>query len=354
NISIQGSYGYTSAIKPFLDALACDTVSREQYRADTARDSNYAIYDILNPLIARVNTLMRYPTRGVLGTLARLANFVNVGGVQKAIENLLRPITVLLNPVVDLITDDFEGDKTGNIYEIVFNIVDTALLDRNSDGVGALTDNGITWDNFHEDITKLLNAVIPTLYVTRYTHPVTQETKLYKATKTTTKNALGGKVDTYTISVQQFDKTTLQPVKDENGKDVYETVEIRNRNIETFANGIIINDVAYPITIPENINGFLAALAGCAGETDVDMGASGSLLPVDYLEHKGDYNSFQEYKQNNVYAKVAVTLLRFVWDAVQANVEKLVDPLLTNLVDDKLDLSKDGIDKAYTDFIKKY
>ncbi|MDE6111736.1 MAG: hypothetical protein K2F65_07455, partial [Eubacterium sp.] len=26
NISIQGSYGYTSAIKPFLDALACDTV----------------------------------------------------------------------------------------------------------------------------------------------------------------------------------------------------------------------------------------------------------------------------------------------------------------------------------------
>ncbi|MDE6412971.1 MAG: hypothetical protein K2K42_03625, partial [Eubacterium sp.] len=353
NISIQGSYGYTSAIKPLLDALGCDTVSVEKYRADAADDSNLAILNVIRPLIARVDTIMQIPTRGVLGTLARLANFINVGGIQKAIENLLRPLTVLLNPVIDLINDDFEGDQTGNLYDVIFNIVDTALLDRNSDGVGALTDNGITWDNFHADITKLLNAVIPTLYVTRYKDPVTNEERLYKATKTTTKNILGKPTDRYEIDVQAVDEDG-NPIKDAQNNDVYNKERIAASNITTVPNGIIINDVAYPITIPENINGFLAKLAGCAGETDVDMDASGSLLPKDYLDNKAAYNSFQEYKQNNVYAKVAVTLLRFVWDAVQANVTDLIDPLLTNLVDGKLDLSKDGIDKAYTDFIRTY
>ena len=348
NISIQGSYGYTSAIKPFLDALACDTISRDQYRADAERDSNYAIYNILNPLIARVNVIMQMPVRGTLGTLARLANFINAGGIQKAIENLLRPITVLINPIVDLITDDFVGEQTGNLYEVILGIVDTALLDSDGNGTGPLAENNITWSNIHQDITKLINAVFPNLYTVTAKDPLTNENKIYKATRTYNQER---KRYEYIYKILKVENGAA--VKDENGNDVYE--EITTTRVTTTRNGVLINGVLYPITIPENINGFLAKLAGCSGETVVDFGDTGSLLPKEYVDNKAAYNNdFLKFKKENVYAKVAVELLRFVWDAVQANVDQFIDPLLTNLLDPALDLSNDGIDKAYTDFIREY
>ncbi|MDE6123913.1 MAG: hypothetical protein K2G22_01615, partial [Eubacterium sp.] len=250
DVTIKGSYGYTSAIKPFLDALGCDTIHRQTYRDMAKTNSDYAIYNIINPLISRVNDIMHYPVRNLLSTLPTLANFINVGGIQKAVENLLYPIVSLLNPVVDLIMDDFGADAASkSIYDVAIEFVDTALLD------GMLAENGFGWSNIHSDISKLVSALMPTLYT------VEVDGKIYKATRHVDEN---DKV-TYTYNVLETD---------EDGNDVY--VEKVTTKVKSTENGILINGVIYTITIPEGINDFLAELAGCQGVTAVDS-ATGSL-----------------------------------------------------------------------------
>lgn len=313
NVTIKGSYGYTSAIKPFLDALGCETIHRQTYRDMAATNSDYAIYNIINPLISRVNDIMHYPVRNLLSTLPTLANFINVGGIQKAVENLLLPITSLLDPVVDLLLDDFKssGSSSKSIYDVAIEFVDTALLN------GMLAENGFNWSNIHSDISKLVNTVIPTLYT------VEVGDKLYKATRNEDED---GKV-TYTYKVLE---------KDKDGNDIYvEKVASKAKSTE---NGILINGAIYTITIPENINDFLAKLAGCQGVTEVDS-ATGSL--------KSSKNVDKQLRPD-----VAVTLLRFIWDdVVQANVKDLIDPLLEALVDPALEGT---LENAYTDVIRKY
>ena len=258
-----------------------------------ATNSDYAIYNIINPLISRVNDIMHYPVRNLLSTLPTLANFINVGGIQKAVENLLLPITSLLDPVVDLLLDDFKssGSSSKSIYDVAIEFVDTALLN------GMLAENGFNWSNIHSDISKLVNTVIPTLYT------VEVGDKLYKATRNEDED---GKV-TYTYKVLE---------KDKDGNDIYvEKVASKAKSTE---NGILINGAIYTITIPENINDFLAKLAGCQGVTEVDS-ATGSL--------KSSKNVDKQLRPD-----VAVTLLRFIWDdVVQANVKDLIDPLLEAL-----------------------
>ena len=92
NVSIKGSYGYTSAIKPFLDAFGVNSVYRDKYRADAEKNPDYAIYNIVYPLIERIDTIMQRPVRGLLDTLPTLANFINAGGIRQRFSNLLFPI----------------------------------------------------------------------------------------------------------------------------------------------------------------------------------------------------------------------------------------------------------------------
>ncbi|MDE7124714.1 MAG: hypothetical protein K2N83_04425, partial [Eubacterium sp.] len=312
NVTIKGSYGYTSAIKPFLDALGCETIHRDTYRSMAASNADYAIYNIVNPLIARVNDIMHYPVRNLLSTLPTLANFINVGGIQKAVENLLYPIVSLLDPVVDLIMDEFGTEASGeSIYDVAIKLVDTALLD------GVLAENGFGWSNIHSDISKLVGVLLPTLYT------VEVDGKIYKATRHVDEN---DKV-TYTYKVLETD---------EDGNDVY--VEKVTTKVKSTENGILINGGIYTITIPEGINEFLAELAGCQGVTAVDS-ATGSLKSAKNVD-------------TQLRPDVAVTLLRFIWDdVVQANVKDLIDPLLENLVDPALEGT---LENAYTDVIRKY
>ena len=328
SVRIQGSYGYTSAIKPLLDALGVDSIHRDKYRADAATNPDYAIYNVVYPLLDRVDEIMHRPVRELLNTLPTLANFINVGGIQHAVENLLVPVVSLLDPIVDLIMDEFNGDpsKVKSIYDVVIEIANTAFLN------GAL--DGITWDDIHKNIATIVNAVIPTLYTTTY------EGQLYTA-KLVVDAETGD--ETYVISVQK---------KDEQGNDINEDVVIPKRDITKTENGILINGVVYKITIPDNatINKFLADIAGCQGVTEVDYKQSTT-------HPSGNPNGTGSLKPSldavkDIQPNVLVTLLTFVWDeVVQANFKDLIDPLLENVVDPLLEGT---LKNGYTDVIRKY
>lgn len=335
SVKIQGSYGYTSAIKPLLDALGVDSVHREKYRNDVQSNPDYAIYNVVYPLIDRINEIMHRPVRELLNTLPTLANFIQVRGIQKSVENLLLPIVSLLDPVVDLIMDDFGGDssKVKSIYDVLIEILDTTLLD------GVFSKNNITWDNIHKNIATIANALIPTIYTTEYNG------KVYAATLS--KDEDGN--DVYTISVKKVNAND-EPILDKDGKEQYDEVVLPPESkIDTTENGLFINGVAYSITIPNNdkINAFLADLAGCQGLTEVDS-TSGSLRPVGAKTDTADV----KYSITDIQPNVLVTLLKFVWDeVVQANFNALIDPLLTNVVDPLL---KDTLENGYSKVIRPY
>lgn len=325
NVSIKGSYGYTSAIKPFLDAFGVNSVHRDKYRADAEKNPDYAIYNIVYPLIERIDTIMQRPVRGLLDTLPTLANFINAGGIQTAIQNLLFPIDSLLQIIVDLLMDDFDTEVSSDgktIYQIALEVADTAFLD------GAITQKAkLSWDTLHTDISGLVDVLFPTLYTTTYKDSV------YTAKLSQDEN---GK-DVYTISVKRVDANN-KPVLDKDGKEIYDDVVIPKTDITSTENGILINGVAYPIIIPEDINGLLAKLAGCQGETAVQT-TTGSFAPV--------VNTADDTRAN-----VLVTLLRFVWDdVVRANFNDFLDPLLTNVVDPLLEGT---LENAYSEVIRPY
>lgn len=136
-VNFKGSNGYENAVKPLLDALGCNTVSAAQYAADAYRNADNLILNIINPLLSQVDAILADPVNKIASILPQAANFIDKGGVQYAVENLLYPVTNLISPVVKIFTNDS-----------VFNVlIDLLGLD-------------INWNNIQNEIIPMLNSSV--------------------------------------------------------------------------------------------------------------------------------------------------------------------------------------------------
>lgn len=104
---IPGSDGYTSTIVPFMEALSLYNIKTQyQYREDIAtKGYDYILLDILNPLFDKVEDLLYAPIQTLSGMLPNLAYFFANGGLLQMVDNLVTPVTALLDtlsPIVDV------------------------------------------------------------------------------------------------------------------------------------------------------------------------------------------------------------------------------------------------------------
>ncbi len=97
-ISVPGSDGYTSAIVPLLEGLGVYNVKTQyQYREDIYHEYDNILLDILNPLWDKVEDVLSAPLETVANMLPNLALFFANGGLSQVLDNLLTPITALLD-----------------------------------------------------------------------------------------------------------------------------------------------------------------------------------------------------------------------------------------------------------------
>ncbi len=105
-VSIPGSDGYTSAIVPLLEALGVYNIKTQyQYREDCFKSYDNVLLDILNPLWDKVEDILAAPLEVVMNLLPNLALVFANDGLLQIIDNLITPITALLDalkPIVDI------------------------------------------------------------------------------------------------------------------------------------------------------------------------------------------------------------------------------------------------------------
>ncbi|MDE7124359.1 MAG: hypothetical protein K2N83_02565, partial [Eubacterium sp.] len=213
---IPGDNGYVNAIKPLLTALGCNVAELD------ALDSYASIDGILKVALNRVETILNAPIDEVLGMVAGIANLIDNGGLQKVIEELVHPITNIINPIVRLASDrNSDGSLSdAHLFDIVFDVVKS--------NIGA---SDATWSDVQNHIFTIVNGFIKVNYTV---------------------------VDDKNVALS----------KDDDGKYYYvsdgETVYVSDADVKQMA-GIAINGIAYPLTIPSEVRGdyIISALAAC-------------------------------------------------------------------------------------------
>ena len=97
-VSVPGSDGYTSTIVPLLEGLGVYNIKTQyQYREDIFHEYDSILLDILNPLWDKVEDVLNAPLETVASMLPNIALFFANNGLTQILDNLLTPITALLD-----------------------------------------------------------------------------------------------------------------------------------------------------------------------------------------------------------------------------------------------------------------
>ena len=108
-IEIQGANGYKEALALFLEALGCDGLGRDEKYAvrdaeGNATSVNMALFvsDFATSLCNRVDQIMADPATQIINLIPEILYFINAGGLQVSIGNLLAGPLNLLNKVTEI------------------------------------------------------------------------------------------------------------------------------------------------------------------------------------------------------------------------------------------------------------
>jgi hypothetical protein len=105
-IKLPGSDGYSSTIVPLLEAFGVYNVKTQyQYREDIFEAYDNILLDIINPLWDKVEDILNAPIEMIADILPNLSLFFANDGLLQIVENLLTPISALLDalkPIVDV------------------------------------------------------------------------------------------------------------------------------------------------------------------------------------------------------------------------------------------------------------
>jgi hypothetical protein len=105
-IKLPGSDGYSSTIVPLLEAFGVYNIKTQyQYREDIYEAYDNILLDIINPLWDKVEDILNAPIEMIADILPNLSLFFANDGLLQIVENLLTPISALLEalkPIVDV------------------------------------------------------------------------------------------------------------------------------------------------------------------------------------------------------------------------------------------------------------
>ncbi|MDE6111308.1 MAG: hypothetical protein K2F65_05270, partial [Eubacterium sp.] len=144
-IAIGGENGYVYAIKPLLQVLGCKNLET------TVNDKAPTLKAIITAVLNRVDEILADPITEVLEMLPQLANFVDKGGIQTFVEEIIYPVIRIATPVVSLVKDDKQ-----NLFDFVLEIVKEFVPEVND-----YLPKGVTWSNIHKNLNKLIAKFVP-------------------------------------------------------------------------------------------------------------------------------------------------------------------------------------------------
>lgn len=136
-ITIQGSDGYKEGLAILLEALGCTGLGREgKYKTTDADgvvtvDMELFITDLATALFTRIDEILNNPVSEVINLIPELLYFINAGGLQVSVGNLVAGPLNLVNTFaelsgdsslnVDALLQDVLRDATGN-EELTFTL----------------------------------------------------------------------------------------------------------------------------------------------------------------------------------------------------------------------------------------
>ena len=139
SIDVYGSNGYNTAVIPLLEALGCDSdsiLTYEEYKK--ASEKGKGIEAIAEALTGLIDRFLEKPVYTLTEILPNLLYFINSGGIEICLENLMYPFTALLKEVgmenmldmSDMIDIDIESILSDMLKDNEFGI-DISALDIN-------------------------------------------------------------------------------------------------------------------------------------------------------------------------------------------------------------------------------
>ncbi|MDE5996071.1 MAG: hypothetical protein K2G56_04060, partial [Eubacterium sp.] len=131
-VEIGGQNAYVDAIKPLLTVLGCDTSSIVEGKA--------TLEAILTVLLARVDEIVADPVNEVLALIPSIANFIDKGGIQTFVEELLYPIERIISPILPM---DQVYETIASFVAMMFGLPEEA-----------------TWSNIQDYIFDIVNTLI--------------------------------------------------------------------------------------------------------------------------------------------------------------------------------------------------
>lgn len=138
-VKLYGANGYNNAVKPLLDAIGCETMSVAEYNHKAQKDDSNAIKNILLALFKLIEKIGNDPIKSVVDIITKASLFIDNGGVQIALKQLLAPLNNILDGVALLI-------KTDDVYKWLIN-----------DLVSGLAGVNLDWNNLQNQIIPILN-----------------------------------------------------------------------------------------------------------------------------------------------------------------------------------------------------
>lgn len=113
-VSVPGSNGYTSFIVPLLEAFGVYNIKTQyDYRMDMEKTYDAILLDILNPLWDKVEDILNAPIEMLADILPNLSLFFANNGLLQLIDNLLTPVSALLNAIKPIINVNVVLDALG-------------------------------------------------------------------------------------------------------------------------------------------------------------------------------------------------------------------------------------------------
>ena len=97
-IPFYGSDGYNTAVIPILEAIGCsydEIYSFDEYRSLVGQTD--VMLPIVQPLVSLVERFIDYPVYTLTGILPNLMYFINNGGIEICINNLLYPVISIMD-----------------------------------------------------------------------------------------------------------------------------------------------------------------------------------------------------------------------------------------------------------------
>ncbi|MCD7827510.1 MAG: hypothetical protein LUG85_03105 [Clostridiales bacterium] len=140
-ITIAGGEGYNYAIVPILEALGCEPKAASEYQnADGSYNTSEAVADVFTALTDFLsdicgdleNAQNGGAVEAILDVLPNIVYFVNADGLSVAVQNLLIPVTYILDalePVgVEVDLNELVGIDLGELnFSLVFDILESSL-----------------------------------------------------------------------------------------------------------------------------------------------------------------------------------------------------------------------------------